>query len=149
VTKGRECGQRITPRDVVVVGIEQPVSVPTQTAEDAYGQEQKHGCERLEYKGQANKLPLVLEYPFHGVSQQQSDNDNLSEVGGDESHSDEKLDNHQPPRQEFLSDQPVLFTVQGMTAVEQMVELVVWVAEFVETKFPQTHVGEGAVCVRP
>ena len=63
-----------------------------------------HTCEWFEHKCQSHKLPLVLEYPLHGVSEEKTHDDNLAQVGGDEAHSHEKLYHHQPSWQQLLSE---------------------------------------------
>ena len=51
--------------------------------------------------------------------------------------------------QQLFSDQSVLISVEGMTAMEQFVKLVIWMSELVEAELPQAHVLEGAVSVLP
>ena len=51
--------------------------------------------------------------------------------------------------QKLLSNQSVLVAVECVTAVKEMIELVIGVSEFEEAKLPESHILEGALSVLP
>ena len=59
------------------------------------------------------------------------------------------LDQHEPPREEPLPDDPELVPPDGVAAVEQLVELELGKAEPVEAKLPEAHVLERGLGVLP
>ncbi len=73
----------------------------------------------------------------------------MSREPENERQSCKELDDHEPPGQELLPDEPVLVPVERVAAVEQVVELVVRVAEAVEAELPQAHVLERRLRVLP
>ena len=50
-------------------------------------------------------------------------------------------------RQKPFPDDKILSAEDIVTPVKQVIKLVVWIAEFAETEFPETHVLEWTVCV--
>ena len=73
----------------------------------------------------------------------------LPDEGEYEGDGDEELDDHEPPRKQLLADEAVLVAVEGVAAGEELVELVVGMAELVEAKLPQPHVLERRLRVLP
>ena len=98
----------------------------------------------IQYHGFLASFPSLA-----GESGQLTYLDQLPGKGEYESDGDKELDDHEPAREELLADEAVLVAVEGVAAGEELVELVVGVAELVEAELPQPHVLEGRLRVLP
>ena len=94
---------------------------------------------------------MVLEPERHlqRVPQQQDDGHGQPGEAADQRKSGEELHHHEPAGKELLPDETVLGAVERVAAVEELVELVVRVAELVEAELPEAHVAEGRHGVLP
>lgn len=69
------------------------------------------------------------------------------ETGEQQGYCDERLDHHEPHRQQPFSDDVVFLREDVMAAVELLVELVAGITEILKAIFPEPHVLEIAECL--
>merc|ERR1712156_1161113 len=130
-----KAGHGVAPGDIVVVGVEQPASVPTAGAKEEQDEEQQDGGDALHDEGDQHQVELEPEDVLHGDAEQKTDVDDLGGEADDEGDACKELAEDQPPGHGAAREHPV--------------ELKLGVAEVVEAELPEPHVGEGRLGVLP
>ena len=139
----------VAPRDVVVVGVEEPTSVPAAGAKEDQDEKEEDGSDALHDEGDQHQVELEPEDVLHRHTEQKTHIDDLGGEADDEGDASKELDKDKPPRHQPFPDQPILVTPGHGTACEHPVELELGVAEMVEAELPEAHVGEGGLGVFP